>query len=431
MVRFPRAAHADTCSAGAFAHESAITSLSFFPDGNTLISAGGDSFVKFWTIPNGALFRTVATAALPTQVAVSPDGNAIAVAMQGGQLELWSAQGVLRSSLTGHTDKVNAVAFTPDGGQLVSVSLDRTTKTWSVAQGKLLRSFSDSDVMTQVAIPHARMVARGGPTQRRWLVTAGTQLYVRLFSTGAVQQSAPGQVFALSSDGALMTAHDAASLYLYTFPGLRRLVTVAEQQSANAISFSADGTRVAVAYPSLAARLYSAPDLNLIAQMPTNGDPAASTAMDPQNRYVAIAAGRNIYVYGLSTGAQVPVCLMDIAASAPSASGLQYITAGTLYTLGCGESFPSGYACSCDCVPGDCPCVYDTGCSCDSDTGCACDSNPTCSCDSNSGCSCVGNVGCSCDGDFGCGCVDDSGGGCGCDGDMGGGGCGCDGDQGF
>jgi hypothetical protein len=434
FVAFPRAARAGACSAGAFAHEVLITSLSFFPDGNTLISAGRDSFVKFWTIPAGALFRTIATDAIPTQVAVSPSGNLIAVAMQSGHLELWPADGSTRHSLVGHTDTVNGVAFTPDGGQLVSVSADRTTKIWSAEDGKLVRSFSDTGVMTQVAVPRAQVTGRGRAPQRR-LVTAGTQIYVRSLSTGAIQQTVPGQTFALSADGTLLAAHDAAKAYMYTFPRLGLLVSVAEEQSANSMSFSADKTRLAIAYSGLSPRLDTAPDLTLAAQLQWNGDPSLSTAMDPQNRFLALSAGRNIYLYGLSNGAPVAVCFMDIAASAPSSNGLQYITSGTLYTLACGESIPFGYACSCNCVPGECPCVYDTGCGCDSDTGCSCDSNAPCSCDSNTGCSCVGNVGCSCDSDYGCGCVDDFG--CGCDGDIGcgcdgdiGGGCGCDGDLG-
>ena len=65
---FPRNARAGVCSPGAFAHEASLTSLSYFPDGNTLISAGRDSFVKFWTIPNGALFRSISTGAVPVQI---------------------------------------------------------------------------------------------------------------------------------------------------------------------------------------------------------------------------------------------------------------------------------------------------------------------------------------------------------------------------
>ena len=52
----PRLARAQTCSAGAFAHQALLESLSFFPDGNTLVSAGRDSFVKFWTIPERRSF---------------------------------------------------------------------------------------------------------------------------------------------------------------------------------------------------------------------------------------------------------------------------------------------------------------------------------------------------------------------------------------
>ena len=91
-------------------YQALLESLSFFPDGNTLVSAGRDSFVKFWTIPNAALFRAIATQAVPLQVAVSPDGNHVAVAMAAGHLDLWSADGATRRALVGHTDAVNGIA---------------------------------------------------------------------------------------------------------------------------------------------------------------------------------------------------------------------------------------------------------------------------------------------------------------------------------
>ena len=427
FVALPRSARAGACSAGAFAHEIQIASLSFFRDGNTLISAGLDSLVKFWAIPGGALFRTVATDAVPTQVAVSPNGKQIAVAMQGGNLQLWAADGAAHRSLVGHTDTVNAIAFTPDGAQLVSVGQDRTTKVWSVADAALVHSFSDTDAMTEAAVSRSHGVsARGRAAQSPLLVTAGKQVYVRSLSTGAIQQSAPGQVFALGHDGTQLAAHDAAKLYLDTFPTLNPLVSVVENYGAASLAISPDGKRLGVAYSNASPRLYSVPDLTPVGELQWNGEPSPAAAMDPQNRYLAIASGQNIYLYGLSNGAPVPVCFMDIAASAPTAGGMQYFNGGTLYTLACGESIPAGLACSCDCVPGACPCVYDTGCACDGDTGCSCVSDTGCNCDSNNACTCVGNVGCSCDTDYGCGCVDDTG--CGCDGDVG---CGCDGDLGF
>jgi WD40 repeat protein len=455
-----RPAYAQTCSTGAFAHQALLESLSFFPDGNTLVSAGRDSFVKFWTIPGAALFRTVSTDAVPLQVAVSPNGNRIAVAMEGGHLELWSADGATRRALVGHAAAVNGVAFTPDGSQLVSVSADRTTKVWSVSDATLLTSFSDStDVMAHAAVARiaARAALRRPERDQRLLITSGGQVHLRLLSSGVIQKTVAGKAFALSPDGQFLAAHDGVRLYIYAFPSLVPLVSVVEQLSATSLAFSADGKRLAIAYTNAPARLYSAPDLTLLRAMEANDGPCLSTVMDARNTYMAVASGKSIRLYRLPSGSRVLVCFMDIAASSPASTGIQYTWGGVGYTVGCGYGIPYGGACSCDCVPGDCPCVSDTGCSCDSDTGCACDSNAGCSCDSDSGCtcdsnagcscdsdsgcacdsnagcscdsdigcSCVGDIGCSCDFDYGCGCVDDAG--CSCDSDFG---CACDGDAG-
>lgn len=440
----PRLARAQTCSAGAFAHQALLESLGFFPDGHTLVSAGRDSFVKFWTIPGAALFRAIATQAIPLQVAVSPNGNRIAVAMEGGHLELWSADGATKRALVGHTDAVNGVAFTPDSSQLVSVSLDRTTKVWSVSGATLLTSFADSpDAMTQAAVwwsaergataAQSRVPDRPPERQQRFLITSGAQLHLRLLSSGAIQKTVAGKAFALSPDGSFLAAHDGVRLHIYAFPSLTPLVSVVENLGATSLAFSADGKLLAIAYTDAPARLYSSPDLTLARTMEANEGPCLSTVMDAQNTYFAVASGKSIRLYQLPAGNRFLVCFMDIAASSPASTGLQYTWGGVAYTACCGRGIPYGSECTCDCVPGDCPCVSDTGCSCDSDSGCACDSETGCPCVSDTGCACVGDIGCSCDSDYGCGCVDDTGcscdsdSGCGCDGDAG---CGCDGDAG-
>lgn len=441
----PRAAAPSPCAPGAFAHNMLLDSLSFFPDGNTLVSAGRDGLVKFWTVPGGALFRATSTDHVPLQVVVSPDRSQLAVAMESGQLQLWPADGGAHRTLAGHTDAINGVAFTPDSSQLVSVSADRTTKVWSVADRTLLRSFADAnETMFQVAVPASpkrpahtaqRRAPIGAPTSlRRYLVTSGRQLYLRQLSTGATLKAAPGKAFGTSPDGAFLAAHDGTRLYMYAFPSLSPLVSVVEKRSANSLAFSADGKQLAIAYSDAPARLYSAPDLTLLREMDANEGPCLSAAMDPQNGYLAVSSGKSIRLYKLPAGDRVLVCFMDILASAPTCQGTQYTWDGLLYTAACGVGVPAEAVCTCNCVPGSCPCVFDTGCSCvsdtgcacDSDTGCSCNSDTGCSCDSDTGCACVGDVGCSCDLDYGCGCVDDYG--CGCDGDSGG--CGCDGDFG-
>jgi WD40 repeat protein len=440
----PRTARA-SCATGAFAHQIQVVSLSFSPDGQTLVSAGSDGYVKFWSLPSGALYRSVAAGQKPVQVAVSPDGSQIAVAMNNGGLELWPFAGGTPRELKGHTAAVEGVAFTPDGSQLVSVGLDRTTKVWSVANATLVESFADSsDVMLHAAVPRTarrrtgaapgRDAARPSVASPAYLATSGAQVYLRSLQTGAIMQAVAGKAFALSPDGQFLAAQDGTKLYMYSLPNLVLNTFLVDKQSASSLSYSADGKLLAVAYTNAAAQIYSAPDLTLKVQTGAGAGPSYATAMDPQNKYLAVAAGRSIQLYQLPAASLLPTCFMDLAASAPGCSGIQYRYGGVVYTVGCGVALPSGAVCTCDCVPGGCSCVSDNGCGCDADVGCACDSDVGCSCvsdtgcacDSDVGCDCVGDVGCSCDSDYGCGCVDDTG--CGCDGDSGG--CGCDGDSG-
>jgi hypothetical protein len=429
---FPRAAHGaacSTCPTGAYAHEILLASLSFSPDGKTLFTAGQDMFLKFWSMPGGALFRTVSTVDVPYRVAVSPDGNWIAVGMAHGNLDLWTASGQGPTALTGHTDTVGAVAFAPNSQTLVSASLDHTTRIWSVKTGALLNTFTDStDAMNTVAVA----------PEGRYLVSSGSQVYLRQLSNGQILGSTAGTTFAISADGELLATHDGRQLYLCAFPSLDPILSVTDPETATSMEFSANGKLLAVSYGNPAARLYSVPSLALLAQLEANEGLSLSLDMDSTVNNLAVAAGQNVLLYSLPAGARLPVCFMDIAASSPAVSGIQYVRKGIGYTIPCGCPIPAGAVCTCDCVPGNCPCVLDTGCGCVSDAGCNCVSDTGCSCDGDVGCGCVSDVcgcvsdygcgcvsdsGCSCVSDTGCGCVSDTG--CGCDGDVG---CGCDSD---
>ena len=379
--------------------------------------------MKFWTVPGAALFRTIATTRVPYALAVSPDGQWIAVGMAQGVLDLWSSDGSNKRTLTGHLDTVDAVAFTPDSRRLISASPDLTTKVWSVADATLQQSFTVStDAMTQLAVP----------SQGRFLMSAGSQLYLRLLATGATVQTAPGTILALSPDGELLAAHDGQSLYLRSFPSLDLVASVSEPVSATALGFSGDGRFIAASYGTAGSKLYSAPGLQLVRSLgPTTGL-SLSLDMDSTGSYLAIASGKSVQLYSLPSGNPVAVCFMDVLASESTASGAEYTRKGANYTVACGASLPAGAVCTCNCVPGACPCVQntgctcvgDTGCSCVNDTGCGCVSDTSCGCVSDT-CACVNDIGCNCVSDYGCGCVTDFG--CGCVGDFG---CGCVGDFG-
>lgn len=120
----------------------------------------------------------------PTLKAVSSDAHRIVTRSEDGKtLRVWDAgsRRQIGTGLTGHTDWVNTVAFSPDGHRVVSGGDDKTVRVWDADTGRELGApfTGHTDAVTGVAFsPDGRRIVSGGHDGRvrMWDADTGQQL---------------------------------------------------------------------------------------------------------------------------------------------------------------------------------------------------------------------------------------------------------------
>jgi hypothetical protein len=113
-------------------------------------------------------------------VAFSPDGHRLASTSDDTTVRLWNPDTgqPLGQPLTGHTDTVSSVAFSPDGHRLASASADRTVRLWNADTGQPLGDplTGHTDAVQSVAFSpdgHRLATASNDKTVRLWNADTG------------------------------------------------------------------------------------------------------------------------------------------------------------------------------------------------------------------------------------------------------------------
>ena len=214
-----------------------ITSVSFSPDGQTLVS-GGSEGVHLWDVSTGTLRKTLTGYNREvSSVSFSPDGHTLASG-SGRQIRLWNvSSGKLRKTLTVYTEphdpESSSVSFSPDGRMLASSSI-QGIYLWDVSSGKLHKTFkNESPIYRRTSVsfsPDGWTLASGGESEiRLWDVLTGIprktlrEGYKNVLS---VSFSPDGQILASGtydgiylwdiSTGALQETFQANSSYVFS-----------------------------------------------------------------------------------------------------------------------------------------------------------------------------------------------------------------------
>ncbi|GAA2269767.1 hypothetical protein GCM10010145_00070 [Streptomyces ruber] len=237
-------------------------------------------------------------------VAFSPDGRTLASAAYDRTVRLWdTATDTLRRTLTGYPDRVYAVAYSPDGRTLATGSKDAKVRLWDTATDTTRRVLTGhtADVNTVTFSPDGRTLATAGNdrTVRLWDTATGTTRRVLTGHTDiiyAVAFSRDGRTLATGSADRTVRLWDTAT-------GTTRRVLTGHTDNVNSAAFSRDGKTLATGSDDRTVRLWDAATGALRTTLTGHTNAVNRVAYSPDGTTLATAsADKTVRLWEAATG---------------------------------------------------------------------------------------------------------------------------------
>ncbi|WP_460773297.1 nSTAND1 domain-containing NTPase [Nocardiopsis nanhaiensis] len=220
----------------------------------------------------------------------SPDGARIATASRDGTARLWDTRGGLLRELRGHMGMVEMAAWSPDSRRLATASRDNTVRIWEASTGATLLRLTDAtDVVRGVAwSPDGTYVA-----------SASRDRVIRIWEaeTGRLSAQLTGHTdnvlgIRWSPDGTrLATASHDRSVIVWDVVEARQDVRLAGHRDfVEGVSWHPDGTRIATASGDHTVRVWNVATGEQLLLLRGHRDRVWNVEWSPDGRLLATAS---------------------------------------------------------------------------------------------------------------------------------------------
>lgn len=243
-------------------HLGPIDGIAFSPDGASIATSGDDHRILLWDVASGRQLRQLAGGVSLGALAFNATGRFLAVQNDSSVMLLDSITGRKDGTLH-HTNRVSALAFSPDGTRIATASFDGTLKIWDPVRRVALSQISEETALQGVVQTAQKPPGGLDSSMTHWFHTLafsadGRQLVtITLDGTAKIWNvEGGGEVTAFKAhDGEihrvaynamgtrLATAGDDGTIAVWNARGQLELRTQ-RAGPAQAVALNADGTRV-------------------------------------------------------------------------------------------------------------------------------------------------------------------------------------------